>query len=217
MDENGISFSKALRTWWIISVATILAASAIIDLRWLHAYLNINWPLFAVEAVAMPFVIAGGLALYKLNPRVMGFGFVRIINRLMGKRQRYFRDGTPELEVTNINLIGTDIKYFGILMCLLLLTALPSLAELEEGWFRAGTTDWWDAIVRSIAFGLVHMIVGVPVVGAVVITFVGLFCTYLYFQGGLPLAIQGHFQYDLILVSLLLLIVTLYSFVPSRK
>lgn len=142
----------------------------------------------------------------------MGFGWLRLVNRLMDNAPKRYDDGTPKMEGGNINLMGTNIKYVGVVVCLLLLTALPRFAATEEQWFRQGTVDWWDGIVRSLVFGFAHMLVGVPVVGAIAISAVGLFLTQMYFVGGVELSSQAHFQYNLILVSLLLLGAIVKSF-----
>lgn len=146
----------------------------------------------------------------------MGFGIFRILNDLAGKPREVYSNGTPKMVGKNINLMGTDIKYFGILICLVLLTGLPRWAMLEEEIFRVGTITWQDAILRSLAFGFVHMLVGVPFVAALGLSGVGTFFTLLYFQGGVELAAQGHFQYNLILFSVILLAVTLKSFVKIK-
>jgi len=153
---------------------------------------------------------------YKINPSVMGFGIFRILNDLAGKPREVNSNGTPKMVGKNINLLGTDIKYFGILVCLVLLTGLPRWAMLEEEIFRVGTLTWQDAILRSLAFGFVHMLVGVPFVAALGLSGVGMFFTLLYFQGGVELAAQGHFQYNLIIFLVLLLAVTLKSFVKVK-
>lgn len=206
---------KALKIWWIIILSVSIALSSIEDLSWIQAYINIDWGLLGMEAVGIVFVVGIAFGLYRLHPGIMGFGLGRILNRLMGNEQKYHDDGTPKMEDGNINLMGTNIKYVGVIICLLLLTGLPRWAAMEEGWFRQGTINWWDGIIRSLAFGFVHMLVGVPVVGAIAISVVGLFFTHMYFVGGVDLSSQAHFQYNLILVSLLLLAAIAKSFVKE--
>lgn len=203
---------KVLKIWWIIILSVSIASSSISDLSWIQAYIHINWSLLGLEAVGIVVILVLAYGLYRIHPGIMGFGWLRLVNRLMGNEPKRYDDGTPKMEGGNINLMGTNIKYVGIVICLLLLTGLPRWAAMEEGWFRQGTIDWWDGIIRSLAFGFIHMLVGVPVAGAIAISVVGLFFTHMYFVGGVELSTQAHFQYNLILVSLLLLGATIKSF-----
>jgi hypothetical protein len=208
---------KALKVWWIVVMIVSMGYSSITDLSWMYAYRNINWSLLGYQILAIPPTVLIFYHLYKLHPGIMGFCWMRLLKRLLGEEQEHYEDGTPKLEGGNINLLGTNIKFVGILVCLLLMTRLPSAAMSEEEWFRQGTVGWLDAIIRSVAFGFAHMLVGVPVVAAVVLSGVGLFYSYMYFQGGIELSAQAHFQYNLIIVVLLLIGVTIYSFIPSEQ
>lgn len=189
-----------------------IASSSIQDLSWIKAYTKIDWVLLGLEAIGIVFILLLVVGIYRIHPGIMGFGWLRLVNRLMDNAPKRYDDGTPKMEGGNINLMGTNIKYVGVVVCLLLLTALPRFAATEEQWFRQGTVDWWDGIVRSLVFGFAHMLVGVPVVGAIAISAVGLFLTQMYFVGGVELSSQAHFQYNLILVSLLLLGAIVKSF-----
>lgn len=193
-------FTRALKVWWILTIAYVTAWDSIEDTSWIKAYVGIKPLLLVIEAILIAGVVYLVYALYKAKPRIMGFGLWRLINAVGGKHDEDGMSG-----VTNINLMGTDIKYVGIVMCLLLLTGLPRWAMIEEMWFRFGTMGWLDGIVRSFAFGFVHMLVGVPLCGALGIAVVGLFFTQMYFMGGVALSAQAHFQYNLILISVLLL------------
>jgi hypothetical protein len=65
----------------------------------------------------------------------------------------------------------------------LLLAALPALAMIEEYWFRRGTRGWGDGLLRSLLFGLAHLVVGVPLGVAVLgLAPVGLFFTAVYLR-----------------------------------
>lgn len=192
-----------------------IASSSIQDLSWIKAYTKIDWVLLGLEAIGIVFILLLVVGIYRIHPGIMGFGWLRLVNRLMDNASKRYDDGTPKMEGGNINLMGTNIKYVGVVVCLLLLTALPRFAATEEQWFRQGTVDWWDGIVRSLVFGFAHMLVGVPVVGAIAISAVGLFLTQMYFVGGVELSSQAHFQYNLILVSLLLLGAIARSFVKD--
>ena len=219
--EKEFDFDKALGTLLKFSWIGLMLSSTIIksyeDQSWLNAYKNINWGLMAVDLLVIVLLIVFVVNLYQVNPSVMGFGLFSIINSMLGKPKQYNSDGTPKLEGKNINLLGTDIKYFGIIVTLVLLTGLPRWAMVEEEIFRLGTVDWSDAILRSLAFGFVHMLVGVPFVAALGLSGVGMFFTLLYFQGGIELAAQGHFQYNLILFTVVLIVAILKSFVKTDQ
>lgn len=203
---------KEFKILWIVVLSVSVAYDSIKDLSWMKAYANIDWSLLGLEPIGIALVLLLAFGIYRLHPGIMGFGLWRIVNSLMGNEPKRNDDGAPEMEGGNINFMGINIKYVGVVICLLLLTGLPRWAAMEEGWFRQGTVDWWDGIIRSLAFGFVHMLVGVPVAGAIAISVVGLFLTHMYFVGGVELSTQAHFQYNLILVSLLLLGAIIKSF-----
>jgi len=66
------------------------------------------------------------------------------------------------------------------LFLLALTLALPFLAREEEDWFRKGHTHWNSILKQSVKFGLVHLFVGVPLAGALVIILPGFFYGYKY-------------------------------------
>lgn len=205
-------FGKTLKIWWISILIISIATSSIQDLSWIQAYVKIDWSLLGLEAIGIVLVVLLASGVYRIHPGIMGFGLWRLVNRLVGNKPKYNDDGTLKMEGGNISLMGTNIKYVGVVICLLLLTGLPRWAAMEESWFRQGTVDWWDGIIRSLAFGFAHMLVGVSVVVALAISVVGLFFTHMYFVGGVELSSQAHFQYNLILLSLLLLAAIAKSF-----
>lgn len=208
---------RALKIWWVTLLIVFVGHTSITDLTWLDTYRDIDWPLLGYQALSLPFIFFIAERLYKFHPGLMGFGLWRLLKRFVGEKQEYHKDGTPKVEGGNINLLGTDIRFVGILVCLLLLTGLPRWAILEEEWFRQGTVGWVDAIGRSFAFGFIHMAFGVPVFAAITISGMGLFYSYMYFQGGVELSAQAHFQYNLILITLLLLATTIHSLAPPSK
>jgi hypothetical protein len=91
------------------------------------------------------------------------------------------------------NIAGAGLE-FGPLVALpyalLLLAALPTLALVEEAWFRRGTRGWSDGAVRSLLFGMAHMLVGVPLGVAVFgLGAVGMIFTSVYLRAaGRPAA-----------------------------
>lgn len=78
----------------------------------------------------------------------------------------------------NVNLIGFQYLWFAPIFALLLIAALPLLAKAEEDIFREGTRDWGNAVLRSVLFGLVHVVAGIPIGAALALSIAGLWFTY---------------------------------------
>ncbi len=57
---------------------------------------------------------------------------------------------------------------------------VPFMAHIEEGIFRKGYTKIKAIIWQSIGFGFIHLLVGVPVSVAILLSFVGLFFAFKY-------------------------------------
>jgi hypothetical protein len=68
---------------------------------------------------------------------------------------------------------------------LLLLPLLPLLAEREERAFRAGAEHWSTArrVRRAVEFGLVHLIMGIPIAVALALSIGGGYFTWAYLRG----------------------------------
>lgn len=60
-----------------------------------------------------------------------------------------------------------------VLFYLALIFFLPYLAKLEEMSFRYMKFELKDRVISSIKFGFMHMIVGVPVIAAIILSFIG--------------------------------------------
>lgn len=56
-----------------------------------------------------------------------------------------------------------------------LAVAVPFLAKAEEEHFRKGVTDWGDIIKKSISFGLIHCLAGIPLASGIALILSGLF------------------------------------------
>jgi hypothetical protein len=67
----------------------------------------------------------------------------------------------------------------------LLIPCLPLFAEREERAFRMGAEGWsWGRrIVRSVQFGLVHAVIGIPIGVALALSAGGLYFTLAYLRG----------------------------------
>ena len=70
------------------------------------------------------------------------------------------------------------IILFWFIMCL----AMPYLAKSEEEAFRSNITTIKSRILNSIGFGLIHMVVGVPLYIALVLCFVGFVFSIFYMR-----------------------------------
>ncbi len=113
---------------------------------------------------------------------------------------------TPEEKVHGTNLIvaaGSSIPYFGVIFLGLLFLNLPGMARAEEEMFREGTKSWKDGVPRSLAFGLMHCIVGVPVAAGLALMIPGLWFTREYFQGGVDRSTRVHAFYNMIMIPIL--------------
>lgn len=75
---------------------------------------------------------------------------------------------------------GVGYSFTGILFALLLMIAFPFLANIEEQMFREGHTEFKTIIPQSIKFGLVHMIMGVPLCAGIGLAVPGFFYALCY-------------------------------------
>jgi hypothetical protein len=107
----------------------------------------------------------------------------------------------------NQMLAGAQIPWLGIPFVILLLVNLPRLAAAEEESYRLGTRDWKHAFPRSLSFGLMHMVVGVPLWCGLALSIPGLWFTLQYFRGGVSRSTMAHALYNMILASVLLVFV----------
>jgi hypothetical protein len=60
------------------------------------------------------------------------------------------------------------------------LLSLPFMARLEENIFRRGVHTWKEITWRSIVFGLMHLIIGIPVGIGIALIIPGFFFAYIY-------------------------------------
>lgn len=144
--------------------------------------------LVSIELALLLVVIATLLA---LSPNVLGFSWLSLLAQ------------TPEEKTgTNLMIAPATVPWAGIAFFVLLGLNLPRLARREEEMFRRGTTSWKDAFPRSVRFGFIHMVVGVPVAAALGLIGSGLFFTWRYFVGGTRDAAFFHTIHNFVLLSL---------------
>jgi hypothetical protein len=115
-------------------------------------------------------------------------------------------------EGANQMVAGATIPFFGVLFVILLFLNLPRLAEAEELSFRDGTKDWLHAVPRSLGFGLMHMVVGVPLWLGLALAAPGMWFTSQYFKGGVSRSTMAHGIYNMVLVIALFVYVLLANF-----
>lgn len=110
-----------------------------------------------------------------------------------------------------------------LVFVLVLFPLLPLLAEREERMFRVGAERWPIAkrIRRAVEFGLVHLIMGIPVGVALALAVGGGYFTWAYLRGfrrggdreaGLLEAARAHAAYNTTALSLALLGIALTLF-----
>lgn len=159
-------------------------------LRW---YRRIRLSVVAQDLVVLGAVIGVAAALLSLDNAVLNFGWYQFLLQDVG--------GDPS---GGGNIITAPFSYRALIVpfLALLLFVLPRLAETEEFIFRRGTRTWRQGAVRSVAFGLVHMLVGVPLAVALALSLGGLWFTYQYFLGGVARSTVYHLTYNLIVLGL---------------
>ncbi len=71
---------------------------------------------------------------------------------------------------------------FIVCFWMMLILGIPFWARLEERIFRQGANSWRQICIRSVQFGLVHLLVGIPILAGFVLIVPGFFfaCRYKY-------------------------------------
>jgi membrane protease YdiL (CAAX protease family) len=188
--------------WFLVAYAVFSGIRSLIKKDYIHNYRNIDFKLYLWIVPLIVVIMGVVFLLLAINPVIFWASWPSLLGLQLGNT------GYGE----NLSLAGTDIRYWGILICILLLIQLPALVRFEEEKYRKGTRNWADGSLRSLAFGLTHMLVGVPLAAGLALTLAGLFLTYMYFKGGIELSTQAHFQYDLLLFGIALIIAIVSAF-----
>ena len=100
-----------------------------------------------------------------------------------------------------------------VVFVLLLLPALPLLVEAEERRFRLGAEGWTNRrrALRGLQFGLLHLVVGIPIAAALAITIAGWWFTWVYLRAfhttgspteALAESTRSHLGYNLVIIGL---------------
>lgn len=125
--------------------------------------------------------------------------------------------GMPLFHVGNIHVTVASLLI--IFFWLALIVGVPFWAHLEEKIFRQGANTWKMITVRSMQFGLVHLLAGIPIVAGFVLIVPGFLfaCRYKYVrdrhydryqnpqkadQAGVLASTADHAVYNAILITL---------------
>lgn len=122
-------------------------------------------------------VLAITIALYVLLVRTLPWLNYSWISAVMAA-------GSGEAQAGGMNPVAAPLflPLIGPMFAALLLFCLPLLTRAEERAFRGGTRSMVHALPKSIAFGLAHCIVGVPLAAGLAISVPGLWFSYIYIR-----------------------------------
>lgn len=134
---------------------------------YLHSWKNVGLAILSIM-----FVGTTSILLHDYVPNWMNWGWTSL-----------FSDSPTNIVTTPIKVIeesplilGIDLRYVGIIgFWLLLVVLLPSFALIEETLFRYEVHDWKTIIIRSFVFGFLHMIMGISIFIALILSIVGFF------------------------------------------
>jgi hypothetical protein len=157
----------------LVSSARRMAASRELRNRivWIIRGLRLRHFLLAPVVLAMVLVVAGLL----IQVPGLNFGWWTFIGG----------QGNPVFGRTSTTS-GTPLEWLVPLVFLvLLIPCLPLFAEREERSFRLGAERWsqWRRLRRSVEFGLVHAIIGIPIGVALALSLGGVYFTWAYLRG----------------------------------
>lgn len=102
---------------------------------------------------------------------------------------------------SNLVFSGLDWKWYAVAFLPVLALALPRLARMEEVKYRTGTRNWLDGSLRSLRFGLVHMVMLIPFGASLALTLAGLWFTRQYFEGGTERSTVYHAAFNTVIVA----------------
>jgi hypothetical protein len=100
----------------------------------------------------------------------------------------------------NLILSGLNWKWYAVVFLPVLALALPRLAQVEEVSYRSGTRNWADGSLKSLRFGLAHMIMLIPLGACLALTLAGLWFTFCYFRGGVRQSTLYHAAFNTTIV-----------------
>ncbi len=113
-----------------------------------------------------------------------------------GHATTVYRKEPTKSQAQNVITLPFKYGFVGITFGVVLLMALPLFAYEEEMMFRVGTHNWKQGCRRSLVFGLMHCIVGVPIFVGLALGVGGLWFTLQYFKGGVERSTTYHLAYN---------------------
>lgn len=115
----------------------------------------------------------------------------------------------------NINMMPIQVRYLGPVYCALLLFSLPSFALAEEQMFREGADTVRRGVLKSLAFGFAHCVVGVSFASGFGLSMGGLWFWHQYRTGGIIRSTVHHTAYNALVVSIVFVLVLILTFFPA--
>ncbi len=197
--EGALYFKSTVPiTVYVIASLAITAAQGRFaeSLRWYRAIR----PLIVLQSAGvLAAVIAAAVGLLALNNPILDWGWWTVVAAQVGDQSG------------GGNIITAPLSYPLLVppFVVLLVLVLPRLAESEELTFRRGTHNWRDGALRSLVFGLIHMVVGIPLAVALALSIGGLWFTRQYFLGGTRRSTLHHLTYNCIALLLVLVAIAL--------
>jgi hypothetical protein len=173
-------------------------------------------PLTYLRAFGMAVLtVALAMAAYEHAPAVLRWGWFSLLGTGGGSAvtQPLVRTGS-HLGIGSA--IATTLVYLAFVL------AMPFIAQREEQIFRAGRDRWPDICLRSVLFGLSHLIVGIPIIVALVLSVPGFLLAaryrYVFFRSiesgmsrdaaidaGVRSSTQDHSLYNVFLITFVFL------------
>lgn len=130
---------------------------------------NFSVKMFIVVFFGIILVISSSLVLYEYVP------FLR------WSWTQYFFDNSINIAFAPTHTGNAVLdKIIGIPFILLLLIAIPKFAYGEEKVFREGTLRHFSILWKSLIFGLIHCVVGIPLSAGFSLVIAGLLYAYIY-------------------------------------
>lgn len=166
--------------------------------------------------------ISLGIIFYLNAPEFLKWGWGSLIFENSGNVALQPLDTASQMGEKLSELQGNTFDYRWLFMGLVWMTfmlVLPFWAEAEEKIFRQGVHSWKGMAINSIKFGLVHLIMGIPICWALMLSVPGFLfaCRYKYSyhrylnkfknetqaqEAGVRASTADHTIYNAILISL---------------
>ncbi len=171
-----------------------------------HYYRKIT-PVILLQSTGMIFVVLTvAVVLYKTMP-FLDRSWIYVLQpkyhvvkvhqlNATGHATTVYRKVATKSQATNVITLPFKYGFVGLVFGIGLLMVLPLFAFEEEMMFRNGTRDWKHGRRRSLAFGLMHCVVGVPIFVGLALGVGGMWFTYQYFKGGVERSTTYHLAYN---------------------